>query len=77
MLAYQQGGGEAAYELAQKRGLLNANGDLRLTLELDTNDTASLAAELEAKGFQVTAIQRQLDGRCHTDRSAGKSGGRG
>ena len=33
MIVYQQDGGEAAYELAQKRGLLNANGDLRLTLE--------------------------------------------
>lgn len=60
MLAFQQGGGEAAYELAQKRGLLNANGDLRLTLELDTEDTASLARELEAKGFQVTATSGNL-----------------
>lgn len=60
MLAFQEGGGEAAYELAQKRGLLNARGDLRLTLELDTEDTASLAHELEAKGFQVTATSGNL-----------------
>lgn len=60
MLVYQQGGGEAAYELAQKRGLLNARGDLRLTLELDTEDTEPLARELEAKGFQVTAVSGNL-----------------
>ena len=60
MLAFQEGGGEAAYELAQKRGLLNANGDLRLTLELDTDDTGPLAAELEARGFQVTATSGNL-----------------
>jgi subtilisin family serine protease len=60
MLAFQQGGGEAAYELAQKRGLLNANGDLRLTLELDTEDTGPLAQELEAKGFEVTATHGNL-----------------
>jgi subtilisin family serine protease len=60
MLAYQEGGGDAAYELAQKRGLLNANGDLRLTLELDTDDTKPLATELEAKGFEVTATSGNL-----------------
>jgi subtilisin family serine protease len=60
MLVYQKDGGDAAYELAQKRGLLNAKGDLRLTLELDTNDTAALAAELEAKGFEVTAAHDNL-----------------
>jgi subtilisin family serine protease len=60
MVVYQEGGGEAAYELAQKRGLLNANGDLRLTLELDTDDTAPLTQELEAKGFEVTATSGNL-----------------
>jgi len=60
MIVYQQDGGEAAYELAQKRGMLNANGDLRLTLELDTQDSAPLARELEAKGFQVTATSGNL-----------------
>jgi hypothetical protein len=60
MLAFQQGGGEAAYELAQKRGLLNANGDLRLTLELDTEDTEPLAQELVAKGYEVTAASGNL-----------------
>lgn len=60
LVAYQEGGEEAALELAQKRGLLNANGDLRLTLELDTSDTAPLQAELEANGIQVTAVSGSL-----------------
>lgn len=60
LLVYQTGGGEAALELAEKRGLLNANGDLRLTLELETTDTAPLQAELEANGILVTAVSGNL-----------------
>ncbi len=60
LVAYQNGGEEAALELAQKRGLLNANGDLRLTLELDTTETAELQAELEANGIIVTAVSGNL-----------------
>ncbi|MFM8322428.1 MAG: S8 family serine peptidase, partial [Chloroflexota bacterium] len=53
--AYQEGGVDAAYRLAGTRGLLNANGDIRLTLELDTTDTAMLKNDLESFGVQVTA----------------------
>lgn len=60
LVAYQEGGEDAAIELARKRGLLNANGDLRLTLELDTTDTAALQAELEASGILVTAVSGNL-----------------
>ncbi len=59
-VAYQKGGPDAAYELAQKRGMLNANGDLRLTLELDTTDTGALQAELEANGIQVATVSGNL-----------------
>ena len=38
LLVYEQEGPEAALELARTRGLLNANDELRLTLELDTNE---------------------------------------
>jgi hypothetical protein len=59
-IAYQEGGPDAAYDLAQKRGLLNTNGDLRLTLELDTTDTHALQAALEANGIQVTTVSGNL-----------------
>lgn len=60
LIAYQQGGEEAAYELAKKRGLLNARDELRMTLELDTTDTAELQAALEAHGILVTAVSGNL-----------------
>jgi subtilisin family serine protease len=53
--AYEAGGLEAAYELAQKRGLLNANGDLRLTLELDTTETAPIKQQLSQYGVIISA----------------------
>ncbi len=53
--AYESGGLEAAYELAQKRGLLNNKGDLRLTLELDTTETAALKQQLIQFGVQIAA----------------------
>lgn len=58
LLAYQQGGLDAAYEWADRRGLLNAKDDLRLTLVLDTTETADLKAQLEAYGVQVTTANR-------------------
>lgn len=60
LLAYEREGPQAALELARKRGLLNDDGDLMLTLELDTNDTAPLQAELEANGIRVTAVSGNL-----------------
>jgi hypothetical protein len=56
LVAYETGGEEAALDLARKRGLLNANGDLRLTLELNTSNTQALEAELEANWIEVTAV---------------------
>lgn len=55
LIAYQEGGPEAAYELAKKRGILNDRNEVRLTLELDTTDTAELRSGLEAAGIKVTA----------------------
>jgi len=60
LVAYQDGGGEAALELARQRGLLNANGDLRLTLELSSDQSGPLQQELEANGIQVTAVSGNL-----------------
>ena len=60
LLAYQTGGAEAAYDLAHKRGLLNDQDQLVLTLELDTRDTAPIQAELEGRGILVTAVSDNL-----------------
>lgn len=60
LVAYQEGGEEAAYELAKMRGILNEKNEIRLTLELDSTDTASLQAGLEAAGIRVTAASGNL-----------------
>lgn len=60
LVIYQDEGEQAAIELARTRGLLNANDELRLTLELDTTDTSSLEEELEASGIKVTAVSDNL-----------------
>ncbi len=60
LLAYQQGGDEAALELALKYGLVNENDELRITLELDTTETEPLVEELELRGIKVTAVSDNL-----------------
>ncbi|MCZ7553090.1 MAG: hypothetical protein B6D39_01025 [Anaerolineae bacterium UTCFX2] len=60
MIAYQEGGPDAAYELAQKRGILSSNNEVRMTLELDTTDTDQLAASLEEHGIIVTTVSGNL-----------------
>ena len=60
LLAYQEGGVDAAMLLAQERGILTEKGDLRLVLELETEDSAALEAELTARGFRVGASSGNL-----------------
>jgi hypothetical protein len=60
LISYQKGGIEAAYELAKKRGLLNKDDDLVLTLELDTSDSDSLKSELEAHGIIIATVSGNL-----------------
>ncbi len=60
LVAYQQGGLQAAFDLARKRGIVNASDEVRLTLELDTTDTSALQASLEAHGIKVTAVSGNL-----------------
>jgi len=55
LLAYQTGGEEAAMELARQRGLLTPEGDIRVTLVLDTEDHAPLVAQLEQIGVRVVS----------------------
>jgi len=60
LMTYQEGGPEAAYDLAKQRGILNDNDEVILTLELDTSDTTFLQEELEAEGIIVTAASGNL-----------------
>lgn len=58
LLVYQTEGPEAAYDLAKERGLINDKDEVRLTLELDTTESAviqELQSGLEASGIRVTA----------------------
>ncbi|OGO28416.1 MAG: hypothetical protein A2Z16_09190 [Chloroflexi bacterium RBG_16_54_18] len=59
-IAYEEGGPKRALELARRYGLVDQNNDLRLTLELDTNDSAGLVQQLEATGIKITAVSDNL-----------------
>jgi len=62
LVAYQEGGEEAALELARRRGLLTPDGDVRAGLLLDTEDHAALVTQLRSIGVTVSgAYQDRLD----------------
>lgn len=60
LVAYESGGVEAAEALARQRGLLSADDQIRVTLVLDTEDSATLVGELEALGVIVRGTYRDL-----------------
>ncbi len=55
LLLYQQEGRDAALQMALSRGLLTPEGDVRVTLVLDTVDHAALVAQLERVGVTVVS----------------------
>jgi subtilisin family serine protease len=56
LVAYQEGGEEAALELAHERGLLTPDNDaIRVTLVLDTMEHEPLVAQLEGVGVTVVS----------------------
>lgn len=62
LVAYEEGGFEAALELARQRGLLTPGGDVRVSLLLDTNDHTALVAQLKATGaIVISAYHDRLD----------------
>jgi subtilisin family serine protease len=62
LVAYEEGGKDAALELARRRGLLTPDGDVRVNLLLDTEDHTALVAQLEATRVQViSAHKNQID----------------
>ncbi|MGC9084435.1 MAG: S8 family serine peptidase, partial [Anaerolineae bacterium] len=58
LIAYQEGGKEAAIDLARRRGLLNERDEIRVTLILDTDDPTLLVAQLQGAGIRVVAAYR-------------------
>jgi len=62
LVAYQEGGEQAALELARQHGLLTPEEGIRAALVLDTEDTASVVAQLEAAGVTVVGTHgNQID----------------
>ena len=60
LIAYERGGTEAAELLARQRGLLTPENQIRVTLVLDTEDSAALIAELQLLGVIVRGSYRDL-----------------
>lgn len=60
LVAYESGGVEAAELLARQRGLLSDDNQIRVTLQLDTEDSATLVTELESIGVIVRGTYRDL-----------------
>jgi subtilisin family serine protease len=60
LVAYESGGAEAAELLARQRGLLTPDNQIRVTLVLDTEDSAALVAELQSRGVIVRGTYKDL-----------------
>jgi subtilisin family serine protease len=60
VVAYEQGGLEAAEQLARTRGLLTADNHVRVTLVVDTLDTARLIEDLTALGVNILGAYQDL-----------------
>ncbi|MDM8532020.1 S8 family serine peptidase [Anaerolineales bacterium HSG25] len=59
-LVYNEGGLPAAMALARQRNILNKNDEIIMTLVLDTEETASLVAELESEGVLISGVYKNL-----------------
>ena len=60
LVAYESGGVVAAELLARQRGLLGEDNQIRVTLVLDTKDSAALVTELETIGVIVRGTYQDL-----------------
>jgi len=60
LVAYESGGAEAAELLARQRGLLTPDNQIRVTLVLDTEDSAALVDELQNLGVIVRGTYKDL-----------------
>ena len=60
LIAYERGGTDAAELLARQRGLLTPDNQIRVTLMLDTDNSAALVTELQNLGVIVRGTYRDL-----------------
>ena len=60
VIAYQQGGPDAAERLARTRGLLTLDNHVRVTLVVDTADTTRLIEDLNALGINILGAYQDL-----------------
>ncbi|MBN2548504.1 MAG: S8 family serine peptidase [Anaerolineales bacterium] len=60
LITYQEKGWDAAVELAHKRGLVNKDDEVLLTLELDTTESGDLVNQLEGYGVRVATVSGKL-----------------
>ncbi|MCP4544372.1 MAG: S8 family serine peptidase [Chloroflexi bacterium] len=58
LVAYEEGGHDAALELARQREMLTPQGDVAITLILDTDDHTTLVSQLETVGAVVVSAYR-------------------
>ncbi|MEE8391302.1 MAG: S8 family serine peptidase [Anaerolineae bacterium] len=58
LVAYEEGGHDTALELARQRGMLTPQGDVAITLILDTEDNDALVTQLETVGAVVVSAYR-------------------
>ncbi len=60
LIEYQENGVEGALELANKRGMINANNELMVTLEFDTEDTTAAQEQLKGEGISINTASKNL-----------------
>jgi len=53
LIAYQENGVDGAIELARARGMINAKGELMVTLEFDVDDTTAVQEQLKSEGISI------------------------
>jgi subtilisin family serine protease/RNA polymerase subunit RPABC4/transcription elongation factor Spt4 len=58
LLAYEEGGQEAALEMARKRDLLTPDDNIQVTLVLDTDDHTALIEQLESVDVKIVSAYR-------------------
>jgi subtilisin family serine protease/flagellar basal body-associated protein FliL len=60
LIAYEEGGVDGAIELAEKRDMINKQGELLVTLEFDTEDTTAAQDQLKEKGISIKTVYKSI-----------------
>ena len=60
LIAYQENGVDGAIELARARGMINAKGELMVTLEFDVDDTTAVQEQLKGEGISINTAHGNL-----------------